>query len=100
MNILTTPPVFFCSSLGVFHPATKANDLTLRRMTPLVCMYIVLCPYSRAVHGMDEQFQVCKCPLFLGCIITVSGLSVTERSEAKRLIEKEGEYLGVNAKWF
>ncbi|XP_052804049.1 DNA topoisomerase 2-binding protein 1-A-like isoform X2 [Mya arenaria] len=44
----------------------------------------------RAVHGLDEQFQDLKCPIFLGCQVTASGLSNADRSEAKRLVEKEG----------
>ncbi|XP_053372869.1 DNA topoisomerase 2-binding protein 1-A-like [Mercenaria mercenaria] len=43
-----------------------------------------------AVHGSDEQFQDYKCPIFKGQVITVSGLSSSERTEAKKLIEKEG----------
>ena len=45
----------------------------------------------RAVHGLDEQFQHHKCPIFLGRVITVSGLSMDEKQMAKRLIEKEGK---------
>ncbi|KAL4228966.1 DNA topoisomerase 2-binding protein 1 [Mactra antiquata] len=43
-----------------------------------------------AVHGNDEQFQELKCPIFMGLVITVSGLNTSEKNEAKNLIEKEG----------
>ena len=50
----------------------------------------VHCIICRAVHGKDEQFQVHRCPVFLGCVVTVSGLSSDERKEVKHLVEKEG----------
>ena len=46
----------------------------------------------RAVHGLDEQFQEYKCPVFVGCVVTVSGLGTEERKEVKKLVEKEGTY--------
>ena len=47
--------------------------------------------FFSAVHGLDEQFQEYKCPVFMGCLVTVSGLGSQERKEVKKLVEKEGK---------
>lgn len=39
---------------------------------------------------MDEQFQEYKCPVFVGCVVTVSGIGTEERKEVKKLVEREG----------
>ena len=39
---------------------------------------------------MDEQFQEYKCPVFAGCVVTVSGIGSEERKEVKKLVEREG----------
>ena len=40
---------------------------------------------------MDEQFQEYKCPVFAGCVVTVSGLGSGERQEVKKLVERGGK---------
>ena len=53
--------------------------------------------FFSAVHGLDEQFQEYKCPVFMGCLVTVSGLSNDERKEVKKLVEREGMFYQIQS---
>ncbi|XP_041372354.1 DNA topoisomerase 2-binding protein 1-A-like [Gigantopelta aegis] len=44
----------------------------------------------RHVHCHDDQFEKHKCPVFMGLVITVSGLDIEERKEIQKIVEAEG----------
>ncbi|KAJ8307553.1 hypothetical protein KUTeg_015637 [Tegillarca granosa] len=47
------------------------------------------------IHGTDSQFHDYRCLVFMGLVITVSGLDSEERAQVKKLAESEGgKYTG------